>query len=167
MKSSYFFLFTSPPLLPPPLPASCPGAVSDISDPGFLSVLADRGAADRHWGNFPGSGKSADNHTFHGAAERTLAVQRWLGEFLCPLPIPSVRVCFCLLVLFASCSFLVCIFFRPPKCLSCVQTGFNLCSILTFYTRSVSPVGFFFKTGNSLCARICLSKLGIEKLLPN
>lgn len=30
------------------------------------AFLADRGAIDRHWGNFPGSGKPLDNHTFHG-----------------------------------------------------------------------------------------------------
>lgn len=119
IEKQLFFFYTSSHLQPLEPRASCSGAVSDISDPGFLlSVLADRGAADRRWGNFPGAGKSADNHTFHGATERTLAVQRRLGEFLSPLPTPSVRVRFCLLVLCVTCSFFVFffVFFLCPNC---------------------------------------------------
>lgn len=93
--------------------------------------LADRGAADRRWGNFPGSGKSLDNHTFHGP-ERPLPIQ-WLlgcgaGNFspfptLCPFlflspcalchsfvsAARSAICCFCILVYVAvsHCSYAV------------------------------------------------------------
>lgn len=101
------FYTSLPPAPPYRHPTSRSSTVSDITDPRFLSVLADRGAADRHWGNFPGSGKSADNHTFHGPQREHCpssggsAAARGIS-----LPSrPSVHVCFCLLVLCVTCSF--------------------------------------------------------------
>lgn len=97
--------------------------------------LADRGAADRRWGNFPGSGKSLDNHTFHGP-ERPLPIQ-WLlgcgaGNFspfptLCPFLFLS-PCALCHLLVCVCCT--LCYLLLLHACLRCCVSLLLRCAVL-------------------------------------